>query len=128
MDEKSLNAILNSPILGYAYHRIVVDADGMPVDYIFLEVNNAFENLTGLVKENIINKSIKESVPEILSGGFDWIAYYGDVALNGHEKEFDEYSQPLNKWYRVHVYSPVKYYFVTLFMDISEISTNKVTK
>lgn len=120
MDEKSLNAILNSPILGYAYHRIVLDDKGVPVDYIFLEVNKAFENLTGLKRENILNKSIKETVPGIVEGDFNWISFYGEVAENGQEKNFDQYSLPLDKWYRVHVYSPEINYFITIFIDITE--------
>lgn len=120
MDEKSLNAILNSPILGYAYHRIVLDDKGIPVDYVFLEVNSAFENLTGLKRENILNKSILETVPGITKDDFDWIGFYGEVALNGLERNFDQYSQPLDKWYRVHVYSPEKNHFTTIFIDISD--------
>ncbi|MEA4975938.1 MAG: PAS domain S-box protein [Paludibacter sp.] len=120
MDEKSLNAILNSPILGYAYHRIVLDDKGIPVDYVFLEVNSAFENLTGLKRENILNKSIKETLPGITEEDFDWIGFYGEVALNGLERNFDQYSQPLDKWYRVHVYSPEKNHFTTIFIDISD--------
>ncbi len=120
MDVKSLNAILNSPILGYAYHRIVLDDKGIPVDYVFLEVNKAFENLTGLKRENILNKSIQEILPGIAEGDFDWIGFYGEVALNGLEKNFDQYSQPLDKWYRVHVYSPEKNHFTTIFIDISD--------
>lgn len=120
MDEKSLNAILNSPILGYAYHRIVLDDKGIPVDYVFLEVNKAFENLTGLKRENILNKSIKETLPGIAEGDFDWIDFYGEVALKGLEKNFDQYSLPLDKWYRVQVYSPEKNHFATIFIDISD--------
>ncbi len=120
MDEKSLNAILNSPLLGYASHRIVLDDTGVPVDYVFLEVNKAFESLTGLKQKDILNKSIKETVPDIVQSDFDWIGYYGEVALNGLERDFDQYSRPMDKWYRVHVYSSEKYYFTTIFIDITD--------
>ena len=33
---------------GFALHEIIYDADGSPADYRFLEVNPAFERLTGL--------------------------------------------------------------------------------
>jgi PAS domain S-box-containing protein len=121
MDEKSLNPIINNPILGYAYHRIVLDDNGKPVDYIFLEVNKAFETLTGLIRDNIINKSVKEILPNISHGDFDWIGYYGEVALNGMEKQFDQYALPQDKWFRVQVFSPEKYHFTTMFIDISEM-------
>ena len=42
--------------LGFAYHEIVVDEQNEPVDYIFLDVNEEFEKLTGLKREEIIGK------------------------------------------------------------------------
>lgn len=40
------DALILSPLVGYAYHRIILDAAGHPVDYEFLEVNATFEKLT----------------------------------------------------------------------------------
>ncbi|MDD4427431.1 MAG: PAS domain S-box protein [Paludibacter sp.] len=126
MDEKSLKAILDSPLLGYAYHRIVLDDKGNPADYVFLEVNKGFETLTGLEREKVLNKSIKEVLPEIVNEDFNWVNIYSDVALNGQEKEFDQYSSPLDKWFRVHIFSPEKHHFTTLFVDISEIKNTGI--
>jgi hypothetical protein len=42
-----INSINNSP-LGFAYHRIICNQDGKPIDYEFLDVNESFENMTGL--------------------------------------------------------------------------------
>jgi len=42
---------------GYAYHKLVVDNNGQPIDYIYLDVNDAFEKMTNLKKDQIINKS-----------------------------------------------------------------------
>jgi PAS domain-containing protein len=33
---------------GFAYHKVLFDDQGKPVDYIYLEVNNAFEKMTAL--------------------------------------------------------------------------------
>ena len=41
-------AVEHSPV-GYAFHKIVCDENGNPCDYQFIEVNPAFEKLTGLV-------------------------------------------------------------------------------
>jgi len=48
MNEAHLKALLSCPLLGYAHHRIVLDDQGKPVDYEFLEVNTTFENLISL--------------------------------------------------------------------------------
>ncbi|WP_052507392.1 PAS domain S-box protein [Desulfonatronovibrio magnus] len=120
MKEDSYKRLLQSSPFGYAYHRIVLDDQDRPVDYIFLEVNQAFERLTGLKAENILNKKITECVPDFFSSGFNWISFYGDIAINQRQKDFEQYSEPLSKWYKGHAFSPEKYHFAVVFTDISE--------
>lgn len=110
--------IQQSPF-GYAYHKIILNEESSPVDYEFLEVNSAFENLTGLKAKDVIGERISKIIPTIVNGKFNWISFYGDVALNVTEKEFEQFMPTLQKWYKVYVYSPEKYYFVTVFIDIT---------
>ncbi|MGV8906919.1 MAG: HD domain-containing phosphohydrolase [Acetobacterium sp.] len=110
--------IQESPI-GYAYHKIICNDDGTPWDYEFIETNPAFEALTGLKDVAIIGKRISEILPDIRSSKFDWIDCYGAVALNGSKRELVQFSESLNKWYKINVYSPQKYYFITYFTDIT---------
>ena len=106
--------------IGYAYHKILCDNNGNPIDYQFIEVNSAFERYTGLNRTDIIGKTICEVIPNIQKDDFDWITEYGKIALNGGRMEFEQYSAPLHKWYRVHVSSPGKYYFIAFFIDITK--------
>ena len=46
--------------VGYGYHRIILDDNGRPCDYTFLEVNPAFEVCTGLVPKDILGKRLTE--------------------------------------------------------------------
>ena len=82
---------------GYAYQRIICNGDNIPCDYEFLEVNFAFERLTGLKGSDIIGRNITEIFPAIREFDFDWISFYGDVAINGGAKEFELYSEPLQR-------------------------------
>ncbi|HBG53317.1 MAG TPA: hypothetical protein DDW70_03770, partial [Rikenellaceae bacterium] len=50
---------------------------------------------------------------------FDWISAYGSAALKGELSDFEQFSEPLNKWYQVHVFSQEKGFFTTLFTDIT---------
>ncbi|TYQ16686.1 UNVERIFIED_CONTAM: PAS domain S-box-containing protein [Acetivibrio alkalicellulosi] len=111
--------IYNSPT-GYAYHKIICDEKGNPYDYEFVDVNPAFEKLTGLKSQNIIGKRITKVIPDIRDGNFDWVKFYGDITLNGEKKEFEQFSEPLNRWYRVSAFSPEKYHFITYFSEITE--------
>lgn len=110
--------IQESPI-GYAYHKIICDDDGIPCDYEFIEINAGFEALIGLGRFDIIGRPVSEILPGIGTLEFNWIDFYGEVALNGGKKEFDQFSESLNKWYKINVYSPKKYFFICCFMDIT---------
>jgi len=116
----TVNTILNSPVMGFAHHKIILDSNGKPSDYTFLDLNTTFEKLTGLKRENIINKTILEAIPDIMHSQFNLIECYGDIALKGGEKEFEQYNEPLQKWFKVYVYSTAKYYFTTILLDITE--------
>ncbi len=120
LDHDFLKAVIANLPIAYAYHKVILDNYEAPVDYEFLYVNQAFEDLTGLKGKDIINRRITEVLPNIRSGSFDWIKYYGEVAMNGGRKVFEQYSAPFNKSYKIQVSSPEKYYFTTIFIDISE--------
>jgi len=105
---------------GYAYHRIVVDDEGNPIDYVFLDVNSAFEELTGLKREDLVGKRVTEALPNIEKDPVGWIGRYGQVALEREEKRFEGRSELLGKWYSVYAYSPFPRHFITIFEDITD--------
>ena len=120
MEDYYYRQIIEKSSFGYANHRIVLDEENQPIDYIFLEVNEAFEKLTGLKKEKVLGKSVKEILPPNSKDDFDWVKTYSQVALEGKELKFEQYSAPLKRWYRVEAFSREKYYFTTIFFDITE--------
>ncbi len=129
MDKNFYKQIIDKSPIAFAFHKIICDHEQIPIDYEFLDVNEAFEKDTGLKKEDIIGKRIGDVSPEIKISGFDWINIYGKIALNGGEFEFKQYSSLFDKWYRINVYSPEKYYFITFFTDItSEIKDIEILK
>ena len=104
----------------YAYHKIVLDEQGKPIDYIYLDINQAFEKITGVSRKEIINNRYTEVIAKPMDGGFDWISTYGEVAMTGKRIELKEYSQDLNRWYNIIAYSNEPGYFTTIFNDITE--------
>ena len=116
----SYRSLIDKSPVGYALHEIICNSDGEPCDYIFIEANAAFEKFTGLSVTDIKGKKISEILPYIKSEAFDWISFYGNIALNGGEEEFQQYSGVLGRWYTVNTYSSEKNYLVTFFTDITE--------
>jgi len=106
---------------GFAYHKIVLDSSGKPLDYIFLEVNSAFEVLTGLPRDHIIGKKVTELYPGIDEGlGFDWIGIYDKVATTGQSIHFKQYFDQQERWYDITAYSDQPGYFAVVFHDITD--------
>jgi PAS domain S-box-containing protein len=118
--EERYRSLFTHMMNGFARHEILLDDVGKPVDYLFLEVNDAFERLTGLKKEDIIGKRVTEVIPGIETDPADWIGVYGRIAITGSPLRFENYSESLNRWYSVLAYSPQKGYFATVFEDITE--------
>ncbi|MBI5740157.1 MAG: MEDS domain-containing protein [Nitrospirae bacterium] len=118
--EEKLHSLFSNMSEGFAYHRIILDDKGKPCDYVFLEVNEAFEKLTGLKGKNIIGKKVTDALPGIEKDPTDWIGKYGKVALTGEPAQFESYSEPLKKWFSISAFSPHKGYFAVTFSDITE--------
>jgi two-component system CheB/CheR fusion protein len=113
-------ALFEQAVNGIAFHEIVVDSSGRPVDYVFLEVNAAFEMQTGLRREAIVGRRVTEVLPGIERDPSDWIGRYGRVALTGEAARFELFSVPLDRWYDVAAFSPARGYFAVAFTDTTE--------
>jgi len=114
--EKRYRELFDKMLNGFALCKLLTDKEGNPVDYIFLEVNRAFEKINSMKKEEVINKKVSEVfgfklVPDLEK--------YAQVALQGKEKVFKTYIPRHGKYFKVVSYSPRKGYFVTIFEDIT---------
>lgn len=120
MSDIDLEALFSESPFAFAHHKAVFDESNKPIDYTFLKVNRAFEEMTGLRSEDIIGKGIREVLPSIENDAFDWIATYGDLAMNGGHMSFEQFSAPLRRFYQVHAYSHARGFFTTTFADITQ--------
>ncbi len=118
--EEKYRLLFENVMNGFALHEIVLNDEGNPVDYVFLEVNDAFEQMTGLERENVLGKKVTEVIPGIENDPAGWISKYGEVALTGREVRFEQKSQAIDKWYSVLAFSPQESRFATIFEDITE--------
>lgn len=119
--ERQRAALFEHMITGFAYHRVVTDDDGRPIDYVFLEINPAFERLTGLRAADLIGRRVTEALPGIENDPADWIGTYGRVALGGDAVRFEQYSEALDRWYNVCAYSPEPGHFAVTFDEITAL-------
>ena len=116
VSEERYRQLFTSMTSGCAHHSIICDETGRPVDYRFIDVNPAFERITGLVRSNILHKTVREILPKTEEY---WIELYGKTALTGEVQVFEQFSCAFDKYFEVSAYSPQKGEFITLFTDIT---------
>ena len=85
---KDYSLIFNKMANGFALSEIILDKEGKPRDYRFLEVNPTFEKLTGLERDKIIGKTALEVLPDL---ELYWIETFGKVAMTGKPLHFEHY-------------------------------------
>ncbi|MFW5975077.1 MAG: PAS domain S-box protein, partial [Bacteroidota bacterium] len=114
------NQILNKVVFGYAHLKILLDKYNEPVDYEFIEVNHAFLSLAGLSGKQVKGKKVSEVIHGYTKDETNWIQFFGNTALNLQDDEYEYFSEVLNKWFRVQVFSTEKEYFTMTFFDVTE--------
>lgn len=110
--------LLKSLHIGFCIVEVLFDQNKKAVDYRFLEMNDAFEQQTGLI--NAQGKTILEIVPKHEE---HWIETYGKVALTGEPVEFENIAAQLGRYYHVYAYrfgNPEECKVAILFNDIRE--------
>jgi PAS domain S-box-containing protein len=118
-DEMRYRSLFENMAEGLSYCKILLDADGRPVDFLFIEQNQAFCEMTGL--HNPEGKRISQMVPEIQEDNPELIETYGRVATTGRSEHFEIYRKPpRDKWFSIMAYSPKAKYFVAVLQDITE--------
>ena len=117
LSKQRYRTLFANMVEGFALNEMIWDDNGQPIDYRFLEVNPAFEKLTGLKAEQVIGKTARQLVPRLEA---HWIERYGEVAAGGGEQVFEEYTQELGKWYEVRAFCPKPGYFAAVFIDVTQ--------
>ena len=115
--EKKIAALYNFMTEGVALHEVVYDASGKAVDYVVADVNPAFEKITGLPKEQSVGKKASELYG---TGDPPYLDIYAKVASTGKPASFETYFAPMQKHFKISVFSPSKGKFNTVFYDITE--------
>jgi PAS domain S-box-containing protein len=115
--EEHFRSLFDNMINGYAHCRMLYE-QGRPVDFIYLDVNEAFTDLTGL--KDVVGKKVSEVIPGIQRSNPQMFEVCGRVASNGIPERFETYVAALDMWCLVSVYSPRRTHFVAVFDVITE--------
>jgi len=110
-------ALFRTMTEGVAFHKLVYDQDGRPVDYVIVDVNAEYERHVGLAREDAIGKKASDLYG---TGQPPYFEIYRTVAECGEPTRFETYFEPLKRHFSISVVSPGPGQFATVFEDITE--------
>lgn len=118
LTEQKYRSLFENMLNGFAYCRMLFDDLNRPVDFVYLDVNDAFTSLTGL--KDVVGKRVTEVIPGVKESTPELFEIYGRVALTGRPEAFEIDLKPLNMTLHISVFSPQKEYFVAIFENITD--------
>lgn len=134
MRNENLRVAYQKYPVGYAFYEILEDNVGRVTDFIVLDINNIFLQITGMTKEETLHKplsSVKMTLkhPEVYN-----LHNIKEVALTGAKRVTHYFSEQKKMWFKVYIYSNDEKYFATAFfpepdnVDLPKPFTNKAIK
>ena len=118
--EEEYSSLFANMIDGFAYCKMIFDENNKPIDFVYLQINDSFERITGLKREVIVGKKVTEAIPGTEKANPELFEIYGRVSLTCKKEKFEIFFKPLGMWLSVSVYCPKIGYFAAIFEDITE--------
>ncbi len=116
--EGRYRSLFQNLIDAYCYCEMIFDEEGRPVDYIYLETNEAFAVMSGF--EDVVGKRMTEVIPGVRESHPEMFEAYGRVAMTGRPEKFEMHFTPTDRRYSVYAYSVQKGYVAIIFDNITE--------
>jgi PAS domain S-box-containing protein len=116
--EWKFKALFEKGPIGVAYHSMVYNELGDPIDYFFIEANQVFKELTGI---DPVGKLVTQAFPGIEKDHFDWIGTFGKVVKTGESIQFQQYLESNERWYNCVGYQYKPDHFVAAFTEITTL-------
>ena len=104
----------------FAHARIIQDEDGRPVDWEYIEVNPAHQQITGRKPEDVVGKRISEVAPNLLKEPMNWLTILNRVAETRQPKQVTAYIETFQRHMILNVFSPAKGEIAVTFLDQTE--------
>jgi PAS domain S-box-containing protein len=116
-NESQFRSLFENMSEGVALHEMIHNENGIAADYRILDVNRAFEKITG-----ISGLRAKGTLASELygTGTAPYLTEFNEVILTGKSFSFETYFKEMNKDFSISVTLFKPGYFATIFMDITQ--------
>jgi PAS domain S-box-containing protein len=105
---------------GFALHEMINDKAGEPTDYVFLDMNDAFESIIGLPRSEVVGKRASEVDSPLVEFTERWMSACAAVVETGESFSAEYFSESLQKHFTVNAYRVKPGQFAAIVTDISD--------
>lgn len=116
--EEKYRSLFENMQEGVAHIRMIA-IDSKPIDFEYLAVNPAFEQVTGL--KDLVGRRINTVIPGYSQNNPDSIEKFASVANGGSPRQWEHYLASLNRWFQFSLYSPAPGEVVIVTSNITEL-------
>ena len=115
--EDRYRTLFSTMAQGFALFEVLLDESGAPGETRFLDVNPAFETMTGLRRGDVIGKRGRDVFP---AEYLQWQRVYGSVVETGEPVAVSHFWPGNGRHYDVVAFRPAPRQFAVLFNDVTE--------
>jgi PAS domain S-box-containing protein len=117
--EQRFELIFNNTPIGLAFHRIIFDRNEKPIDYIFLDINSAFEEFTGFKKFKVTQKRLGD-ISKDVQKSFDLKDIFDRLFSLDFPVLVERFTDHYGRAFSVTAYMPMSDMIVTAIADITQ--------
>lgn len=121
--ENKYKTLFNSMNEGYSTNLVLYDPLGNPADFLYLEVNKAYEEHTGLLADDIMGKTLLQIAPDIETA---WLNVLKEVAITRQPKRHTNYNTSTGRYYKTLAFSPEEGKITVILEDITAQTATEV--
>ena len=114
--ERQYRSLFNSMQEGVALHKLM-GSNGVPDNYIVLDVNRRFEELLGMKREHVVDRLATDVYG---TEAAPYLKEYASVVAEGKPFQFETYFPSLDKHFVISVTPMGEDLFATIFFDDTE--------
>jgi PAS domain S-box-containing protein len=101
---------------GFVMGRMIYDTEGRAADFQLMEVNAAFERLTGIPRRDALAKTVRGLIPTLEP---ESLANHAQVVETGRPLHWESFNQFTGKTYAIYSYRIAPGQFASVFSDLT---------
>ncbi|GAB6058838.1 GGDEF domain-containing response regulator [Desulfonatronum parangueonense] len=115
--EERYRSLFSAMLNGFALYEAIYDSRNRTCDFRYVEINPAFETLTGLTREAVISRTMTEVLPNLDQDCLNRLIEVMETGTPIHyESNFEEFS----KRFEILAYRPKNGQLALMFLDVTD--------